>query len=101
MGNFHSIDGSVTKILDEQFDLIIIDEAHYISNTKAQRTKLVNDLVKKIGKVWLLTGTPMTSRPMNYYNLLRLVESRVAKNWVGYVKRYCDGYQITKPYLFF
>ena len=94
--NFHSIDGSVTKILDEQFDLIIIDEAHYISNTKAQRTKLVNDLVKKIGKVWLLTGTPMTSRPMNYYNLLRLVESRVAKNWVGYVKRYCDGYQITK-----
>ena len=94
--NFHSIEGDVTKILDEQFDLIMVDEAHYISNGKAQRTKLVNDLVKKIGKVWLLTGTPMTSRPMNYYNLLRLVESRVAKNWVGYVKRYCDGYQITK-----
>jgi len=94
--NFHSIEGGVTKILDEQFDLIMVDEAHYISNGKAQRTKLVNDLVKKIGKVWLLTGTPMTSRPMNYYNLLRLVESRVAKNWVGYVKRYCDGYQITK-----
>jgi SWI/SNF-related matrix-associated actin-dependent regulator 1 of chromatin subfamily A len=96
--NFHSLDkkDNITTILDENFDLVIIDEAHYISNTKAQRTKLANDIVKKIGKVWLLTGTPMTSRPMNYYNILRLVESRVAKNWVSYVKRYCEGYQINK-----
>jgi SWI/SNF-related matrix-associated actin-dependent regulator of chromatin subfamily A-like protein 1 len=96
--NFHSLDkkNEITTILDEGFDLVIIDEAHYISNTKAQRTKLANDIVKKVGKVWLLTGTPMTSRPMNYYNLLKLVESRVAKNWVSYVKRYCEGYQINK-----
>jgi len=94
--NFHSLDkkDEVTTILDENFDLIIIDEAHYISNAKAQRTKLANDIVKKVGKVWLLTGTPMTSRPINYYNLLKLVESRVAKNWISYVKRYCEGYQI-------
>lgn len=96
--NFHSLDkkDNVTTILDENFDLVIVDEAHYISNTKAQRTKLINDIVKKVGKVWLLTGTPMTSRPMNYYNILRLVESRVAKNWISYVKRYCEGYQINK-----
>tara|TARA_R100001377_G_scaffold71055_1_gene46581 strand:- start:573 stop:2312 length:1740 start_codon:yes stop_codon:yes gene_type:complete len=96
--NFHSLDkkGGITTILDENFDLVVIDEAHYISNSKAQRTKIANDIVKKIGKVWLLTGTPMTSRPMNYYNLLKLVESRVAKNWISYVKRYCEGYQINK-----
>jgi len=96
--NFHSLDkkDGVTTILDENFDLVIIDEAHYISNTKAQRTKLANDIVKQVGKVWLLTGTPMTSRPMNYYNLLRLVDSRVAKNWVSYVKRYCEGFQINR-----
>ena len=96
--NFHSLDkkDNITTIIDESFDLVIIDEAHYISNSKAQRTKLANDIVKKIGKVWLLTGTPMTSRPMNYYNILKLVESRVAKNWISYVKRYCEGYQINK-----
>jgi SWI/SNF-related matrix-associated actin-dependent regulator 1 of chromatin subfamily A len=95
--NFHSITKEgPTKIMDYGFDLVIIDEAHYISNSKAQRTKLANDIVKKVGKVWLLTGTPMTSRPMNYYNLLRIVESRVAKNWVGYVRRYCEGYQINR-----
>jgi len=95
--NFHSLEsGESSKIMDYGFELVIVDEAHYISNSKAQRTKLVNDIVKKVGKVWLLTGTPMTSRPMNYYNLLRIVESRVAKNWVGYVKRYCEGYQINR-----
>ena len=95
--NFHSQEKEgPTKIMDYGFELVIVDEAHYISNSKAQRTKLVNYMVKKIVKVWLLTGTPMTSRPMNYYNLLRIVESRVARNWVGYVRRYCDGYQITR-----
>ena len=96
--NFHSLkkEDEINKIMDCGFELVIVDEAHYISNGKAQRTKLVNDIVKKVGKVWLLTGTPMTSRPMNYYNLLRIVESRVAKNWVGYVRRYCDGFQINR-----
>ena len=96
--NFHSLeDDSVRTILNAGFKRIIIDEAHYISNPKAQRTKIVNQISKKIGKVWLLTGTPMTSRPINYYNLLKLVESRVSSSWVGYVRRYCDGYQFRGP----
>jgi len=94
--NFHSLDNTETTIIDNNFGLVIIDEAHYISNSKAQRTKLVNDIVSKTKKVWLMTGTPMTSRPMNYYNLLKIADSRVAKNWVGYVKRYCDGFQISR-----
>jgi SWI/SNF-related matrix-associated actin-dependent regulator 1 of chromatin subfamily A len=37
----------------------------------------------------------MTSRPMNYYNLLNLIESPVAQNWMAYAIRYCQGYQFT------
>ena len=74
-------------------DLIIIDEAHYVQNGQAQRTKLVNHFGKRTDKLWLLTGTPMTSRPMNYYNLLNLIESPVAQNWMAYAIRYCQGYQ--------
>jgi hypothetical protein len=84
-----------SQILNEKFDLAIVDEAHYISNTTAQRTKLINDILKDIPKVWLLTGTPMTSRPINYYNLLKIVNSNVTLNWQSYVKRYCGGYQFT------
>ena len=96
--NYHSLEkgpGSdeLNIIIKENFDLVIVDEAHYISNPTAQRTKLINDLVKRIPKVWLLTGTPMTSRPINYFNLLKIVESPIALNWQGYVRRYCSGYQ--------
>jgi len=82
-----------SQILGAGFDLVIVDEAHYIKNAQAQRTKLINDIVKKVERLWLLTGTPMTSRPIDYYNLLSLVDSPVAKNWMAYVIRYCSGYQ--------
>lgn len=84
-----------SDILNYGFDLVVMDEAHYIQNVKANRTKIANNIVKKVGKVWLLTGTPMTSRPMNYYNLLDLVDSPVADNWMAYAIRYCAGYQFS------
>jgi SWI/SNF-related matrix-associated actin-dependent regulator 1 of chromatin subfamily A len=92
--NFHDVKKkSDSKILGTNFDLVVVDEAHYIKNGQAQRTKLINDLVKKVDRLWLLTGTPMTSRPMDYFNLLSLVDSPVAKNWMAYAIRYCGGYQ--------
>ena len=92
--NFHdSKNEEESIILQEDFDLIVLDEAHYIQNTQAKRTKLLNDVISQIDRVWFLTGTPMTSRPINYYNLLDLVESPVAYNWMAYVIRYCEGYQ--------
>jgi SNF2 family DNA or RNA helicase len=96
--NYHTTEKSEDSeayqlIVKEGFDLVIIDEAHYVSNPTAQRTKLINDIVNKIPKVWLLTGTPMTSRPINYYNLLKIVNSPIALNWQSFVRRYCAGYQ--------
>lgn len=91
--NFHNLKSPNESRILNKFDLIIIDEAHMISNTQAQRTKLINSFAKKVDTLWLLTGTPITSRPINYYNLLNLVDSPVALNWVAYVIRYCNGYQ--------
>ena len=92
--NFYDLkDKEKSEIYKSNFDLIIIDEAHYVQNGQAQRTKLVNSFVKSVDKLWLLTGTPMTSRPMNYFNLLSLIESPVAQNWMAYAIRYCQGYQ--------
>ena len=82
-----------SQVLASNFDLVIIDEAHYIKNGTAQRTKLINDIVKNTERLWLLTGTPMTSRPIDYFNLLSIIDSPVAKNWLAYAIRYCSGYQ--------
>ena len=94
--NFHDADPKKrdsSLLFQSNFDLVILDEAHMISNAQAQRTKIINSFVKEIKRVWLLTGTPMTSRPMNYYNLLNIIESPVAQNWMAYAIRYCQGYQ--------
>ncbi len=92
--NFHDTkDKENSLLIKSNFDLVILDEAHMISNAQAQRTKIINSFVKNIKRVWLLTGTPMTSRPMNYYNLLSIIESPVAQNWMAYAIRYCQGYQ--------
>lgn len=96
--NYHTTEKSEDSddyklLVNEKFDLAIVDEAHYISNTTANRTRLLNDVLSTIPKVWLLTGTPMTSRPINYFNLLKIVDSPLTLNWQSYVRRYCNGYQ--------
>jgi SWI/SNF-related matrix-associated actin-dependent regulator 1 of chromatin subfamily A len=94
--NFHDTkEKDKSEIMKINFDLVIMDEAHMISNPQAQRTKIANDIASKSNRVWLLSGTPMTSRPMNYYNLLNLVDSPVAMNWMAYAKRYCNGFQFS------
>jgi SWI/SNF-related matrix-associated actin-dependent regulator 1 of chromatin subfamily A len=94
--NFHDMKDKGKSLLNQsEFELVILDEAHMISNPQAQRTKIINHYVKNIKRAWLLTGTPMTSRPMNYYNLLNIIESPVAQNWMAYAIRYCQGYQFT------
>ena len=74
---------------------ILVSNCHYISNPEANRTKLLNDVLQVIPKVWLLSGTPMTSRPINYFNLLKIIDSPLSLNWQSYVRRYCAGFQFT------
>jgi SWI/SNF-related matrix-associated actin-dependent regulator 1 of chromatin subfamily A len=94
--NFYDLKSKTESLITQgNFDLIILDEAHYVSNGQAARTKLVNSFSKSCERVWLLTGTPMTNRPMNYFNLLSIIESPVAQNWMAYAIRYCQGYQFT------
>lgn len=85
-----------SQLFQSKFDLIIIDEAHRLSNNTSGRFKIVSDLVKrsKPEGIFELTGTPITNRPINFFNLLKIIDADVAKNWEWYVKRYCDGRQI-------
>lgn len=94
--NFYDLNDKENSLITKAgFELIIIDEAHFLQNPQANRTKIVNSFAKNVKYLWLLTGTPMTSRPMNYFNLLSLVESPVAANWMAYAIRYCEGYQFS------
>lgn len=80
-----------------KFDLVIADEAHYLKSSTTNRTKIFNDFAMRIPNRWFLTGTPITNKPIDFYNLLYLCESPVATNWMHFVTRYCAGRQIKRP----
>lgn len=76
-------------LVDEGYDLVIMDEAHFIKNPKAQRSKIAIEIAKNIPRRWLLSGTPVANRPMDYFNLLSLCDSPITANWQFYAFRYC------------
>ena len=105
--NFHTIEERGKKyeewelrreIVDFNPDLLIMDEAHFIKNHKSIRGKIIKDIAKKYNpeRVWLLTGTPIANRPMDYYNLLSIIDCPVANNWVHYARTYCEGVRFRK-----
>jgi len=86
------------EMVDAGFDLVIVDEAHSLKNHKSIRGEIMVDLCVKhnVEKVWLLTGTPIANRPMDFFNLLNLIKAPVANNWQFFATRYCDGKRFMK-----
>ena len=86
----------VSKWLDKFIEIdpktIIIDEAHFIKNNKAKRTKNIKKLAKG-REIIALTGTPIINKPVEFFNILNLIEPDLFNNWFSYVKRYCGAYQ--------
>lgn len=103
--NFHALPSKDLKkehilerhqtLLAANFDLCIIDEAHKLKNKDSKRGAIMAEVCKKVDKVWLLSGTPVANRPMDFYNLLKLIKSPLTKNWKFFAQRYCEGRQIT------
>lgn len=87
-------------LVDAKFDLVIIDEAHNLKNYKSIRGKIMSELIVKYGieRTWLLTGTPVANKPMDFYNLLKLVGSPLVENFNFFAKRYCDGKTFWKKF---
>jgi SNF2 family DNA or RNA helicase len=102
--NFHHLpvrgvktnDLPISPIDFSKFDLVIADEAHYLKNSSSNRTKIFKDFADRIPTRWLLTGTPITNKPIDFFSLLDICESPLAQNWQAYVKRYCAGKQFKR-----
>ena len=84
------------RYIAESRSLVIVDEVHRLSNNSSIRYKVVRDLLKRGNPdgIFEATGTPITNRPMNFYNVLLFLNDPITNNWEEYVKRYCNGFQI-------
>ena len=82
-----------SRLFQEKFGCVIVDEVHRMVNNKSIRYQVIDDLFKRTRPPFrfLLTGTPMTNKPMNLYYILKLIDAEVTDDYRFYVKRYCGG----------
>jgi len=88
-----------------RWDLLIVDECHYLKNPKALRTvsilggKETNKESGNIEKVKpidakrkiYLTGTPILNRPIELWGILHSSDPKTWKNFFEFAKKYCDA----------
>lgn len=84
-------------LASEFFDCLIVDEAHYLKNPEARRTRAVlgaecdglSGIAGKAVSTWLLTGTPIKNDPSDMWTLLRATNA-TKLTYTGFQRRYFD-----------
>ncbi len=89
--NYDIINEWMDKILEKQPQILILDEAHYIKNSKTIRTKTIKYISKYIPHVIALTGTPIINRPIEAYNIIKIIDNNVIPDFKTYTQVFCDA----------
>lgn len=84
---------SKSQLFQSNYDLVIIDEAHRLSNNTSNRFKIIADLLKRVNPsgIFELTGTMVTNSSKNLYNLLKLINLPITQDWKYFMERYCGA----------
>jgi len=97
--NYDILSKHMESILQSNFRCVIMDEAHYIKSLNnsgkatAERAKTSMRIAEKAEYVFLLTGTPITNKTKDIFNLLKIINHPLAKNWMNFAIRYCMAYR--------
>lgn len=77
------------------YDAVVMDEAHFLKNINAQRTKKVlgkGSFLRHSKRRWALTGTPVLNRPVELYPLAYTLAPQCIEPYLSYkafTERYC------------
>lgn len=92
--------GLHAAILDREWDALIIDEAHYLKTSDAQRTQAIfgggrglfksRHISDHVGRIIGLTGTPLPNRPRECYTIAKALCPE-AIDWGSY-EDFCYRY---------
>ena len=75
------------NLIRQEWDVLVLDEAHKVKSQKAQRTRCAKSL--QYTHCLLLTGTPVMNRPMELFSLLNMLNPVEWDNFFHYGQRYC------------
>ncbi|XP_036872336.2 SWI/SNF-related matrix-associated actin-dependent regulator of chromatin subfamily A-like protein 1 isoform X1 [Manis javanica] len=73
------------------FKVVIIDESHFLKNSKTARCRAAMPVLKVAKRVILLSGTPAMSRPAELYTQIIAVKPTFFPQFHAFGLRYCDA----------
>jgi SWI/SNF-related matrix-associated actin-dependent regulator 1 of chromatin subfamily A len=78
------------RLLELKLKAIVCDEAHYLKEGDAARTKAAREIRKGTEYRLLLTGTPMMNKPSEFASLLQFID-RLDEfgGWWSFMTKYC------------
>nr|XP_009939315.1 PREDICTED: SWI/SNF-related matrix-associated actin-dependent regulator of chromatin subfamily A-like protein 1 [Opisthocomus hoazin] len=79
------------KQLKSTFQVVIIDESHFLRNIKTARCRAAMPVLKAARRVILLSGTPAMSRPAELYTQIAAVQPAFFPQFHSFGLRYCDA----------
>ena len=91
-------DSPMLQYLMNKKSLVIIDEAHRLSNSTSNRYKVIKDMVKRANphSIYAATGTPITNNPQNFYCVLQFLNDPITDDYMYYMERYCNARKFPK-----
>jgi len=94
--NYDILKNYLNEIKKTNFSVVAFDEAHYcksINNNGHGGTKRARSFIQvanSIEHVFILTGTPITNKTKDIFNLLKAIKHPLSKNFKEFAKRYCN-----------
>lgn len=70
--------GRLPGIAEADIAMLVVDEAHYVKNPDAQRSKTIRGAIGRAQRTLFLTGTPMENRVEEFRNLVNYLQPRLA-----------------------
>ncbi|KAM4836015.1 SWI/SNF-related matrix-associated actin-dependent regulator of chromatin subfamily A-like protein 1 isoform 1-T4 [Thomomys bottae] len=83
------------KQLKISFKVVIIDESHFLKNSKTARCRAAVPILKVAKRVILLSGTPAMSRPSELYTQIIAVKPTFFPQFHAFGLRYCDAKRLS------
>ncbi|XP_072436172.1 SWI/SNF-related matrix-associated actin-dependent regulator of chromatin subfamily A-like protein 1 isoform X1 [Chiloscyllium punctatum] len=77
------------QLMEKHFQVIIVDESHFLKNMKTARCKAAHPLLQAAKRLLLLSGTPAMSRPAELYSQIAVLQPKLFPNFHDFGVRYC------------
>lgn len=97
IASIHTAKGSkhFTRVVNEFYDLVVVDEAHHLKNRHTLVWKLVNAIKKRF--IFLLTATPVQNDLIELFNLITLLKPGQFKTEKLFKQEYVERGDLRAP----